>query len=665
MMNPSKSLRVLIVEDNPLDRAEAKAALLHGSSNRYEFVEAASAGDALRLCGQQPLPDCIVLDLGLPDSNGLDVLAHLPRDENELLRVPVVVLTGMLQHGLNQAALRAGAHDYVCKAWLRPETLTQAVENSIERLQMARAFLAQRQEIEQSRVRALALESENHRMHEASRLKSQFLANMSHELRTPLTAIIGFAELLHTGAIPADSKDHHEFLGHIGSSGRHLLQLIDDVLVLSKVEAGKLEFFPKPLKLEALVTDVIAILNTGLQRKNLQVHVDVDPAIGTVILDPVRLKQVLFNYLSNAIKFTPKDGAITVTARGEGARHFRLAVEDTGIGIEAAKLPRLFTQYEQLDTGDGREFQGTGLGLALTRQLVEAQYGSVGVRSTPDVGSVFHVILNRFHGTDEARLHEASERLVVSAGRHFLVMQNRDGPPLKLSAALRLAGFQVDTAATEEAAVERAHMLAYDGITLDLLLSDHAGLAALDRIRRAGLSAAAPVVGLVMPGVSGTLATFAIADVLPKPIRTEQLVSAMARFRMPGTRPTNVMVIDDDPVALDLMQAMLKAIGIDAVCFLDPVLALGELDRHRPDAIVLDLMMPVFDGFAVLEALRHLPDWRDTPVFVWTAMVLSETEYDSLARSATAIISKGGGSVDATSKELRRWRPQALPRLES
>ncbi len=660
------ALRILIVDDNPLDRAEAKAALLNGSSRRYQFIEAASAGDALRLCTQPPLPDCLVLDLGLPDADNMEVLTQLPRDEDHLLRVPVVVLTGVVGPGLNQAALRAGAHDYVGKAWLRPETLTQAVENAIERLGMARTLQTQRHLADASRITQLRLEGENRQIQEASRLKSQFLANMSHELRTPLNAIIGFSDLLHSGAVQPEMPQHQVFLGHICSSGRHLLQLINDVLDLSRVEAGKFEFFPEALDLPVLVKEVNDILHTQIQRKRLRITADIDPTLVDLWLDPGRLKQVLYNYLSNAIKFTPHGGSITVRARAEGDSHFRLEVEDTGIGIAPSDLPRLFTEYQQLDGGFDKQQQGAGLGLALTRHLVEAQNGSVGVRSILGRGSVFHLLLNRVHGSHEPSPGAGVDPLGNAAGRRFLVIQHDREPFPQLGRALASAGFQVDAAGTGECALQRASGQQFDAITLDLLLPDQCGLAVLEQIRREGPNRASPVVGMTMAADSGAAATFAIADVLCKPIRIDEVISAMARFRLPGTRPTRVMVIDDDPLALDLMSATLKAIGIDAVCLADGRQALDEIDRHRPDAIVLDLVMPQFDGFAVLEALRHLPVWRDTPVFIWTSLLLTDAEYADLSRSARAVLSKGGGTLDATLDALRRWHPAvALPTTAS
>jgi PAS domain S-box-containing protein len=255
--------------------------------------------------------------------------------------------------------------------------------------------ISQQKRLEELRLRGVELEAENRRVHEANRTKSEFLANMSHELRTPLNAIIGFADLLYDEQVPAGSPTHKEFLGHIRTSGQHLLQLINDILDLSKVEAGKLEFFPEPFSLERAVTEVSSILRSIAMGKGIQVGVDLDPALGILVLDPARLKQVLYNYLSNALKFTSPGGQVTIRGRAEGADRFRLEVEDTGIGIAAEDAKRLFVDFEQLDGGKSKSHSGTGLGLALTKRLVEGQGGSVGVRSVPGQGSVFHAVLPR------------------------------------------------------------------------------------------------------------------------------------------------------------------------------------------------------------------------------------------------------------------------------
>ena len=248
---------------------------------------------------------------------------------------------------------------------------------------------------EQARQAAQRLEAENRQMLEAGRLKNQFLATMSHELRTPLNAVIGFADLLHMGRVDPASPKHHEYLGHIAQSGRHLLQLINDVLDLAKVESGRLDFSPQAVLLPQLVADVVAVQQATAAAKGIRVETEVDPGLGPLHLDPLRLKQALFNYLSNAIKFTPAGGRVQVRGLAEGPERFRLEVQDNGVGIAERDLPRLFVEFQQLDAGLDKRHQGTGLGLALTRRLVQAQGGEVGVKSRLGEGSVFHLVLDR------------------------------------------------------------------------------------------------------------------------------------------------------------------------------------------------------------------------------------------------------------------------------
>jgi len=254
--------------------------------------------------------------------------------------------------------------------------------------------LRPRKRLEAERDRLRELEEQNRCILEANRLKSEFLAAMSHEVRTPLNSIIGFSELLYYGQVTPESAEHREFVGDILVSSHHLLQVINDVLDLATVEAGKLAFHPEPLDLEVVITEVAGLLGTMSLQKRIRVELDADPALSVVELDPARFKQVLYNYLSNALKFTPEGGRIVVRTRAEADDEFRLEVEDTGIGIAPDQLHRLFVEFEQVASPAPRQ-PGTGLGLALTRKIVEAQGGSVGCRSEPGRGSLFHAVLPR------------------------------------------------------------------------------------------------------------------------------------------------------------------------------------------------------------------------------------------------------------------------------
>ena len=548
--------------------------------------------------------------------------------------------------------------------WISKHGSVQRMGDKATRMLGIVSEITEQRQAENARLTAQRLEAENRQIQEANRLKSQFLANMSHELRTPLNAVIGFAELLHSGVVKPDSPKHQEFLGHIGTSGRHLLQLINDVLDLSKVESGKFDFFPEPVNLAVVLKEVQDILQTAITRKGISVSTEVDAAVANLKLDPARLKQVLYNYLSNAIKFTAAGGRVTVRALAEGPEHFRVEVEDTGIGISQVDLPRLFTEFQQLDAGYSKQHQGTGLGLALTRRLVLAQGGKVGVRSTVDEGSVFFVVLNRIHGLDIQCAESAAQDLVAREADRVLVIEDDQRDQALMIDALAEAGFRVDAASNGPYALRRARDTAYAALTLDLRLPDQRGLELLSDIRSVGASHETPVVAVSMPAGPTLSAAFAIANVLCKPVRSDEIRSAMARFISPPEEHITVMVIDDDPVSLDLMRATLKGLGIDATCFLDGRVALQEIDRHRPVAIVLDLMMPEFDGFQVLDALARLPAWRSVPVFIWTSMLLTDEEYATLARSARAILMKGGGGMQDMLESVRRWRQPTVPSTE-
>ncbi len=246
---------------------------------------------------------------------------------------------------------------------------------------------------EQLRSQNLALEEQNRQLQEASRMKSEFLANMSHELRSPLNGIIGFTELLHDGKLGALEGGMKDYLGRILKSSHHLLQLINGVLDLSKIEAGRLELYPEPVELAGLIREVVAVQSALAAQKKIRISTELDAQADCAVTDVSRFKQILYNYLSNALKFTGEGGRVMVRLQKENGHEFRLEVSDTGIGIAPEDIPRLFTEFQQLDSSASKHYQGTGLGLALTKHIVEAQGGRVGVRSVAGEGSTFFAVL--------------------------------------------------------------------------------------------------------------------------------------------------------------------------------------------------------------------------------------------------------------------------------
>jgi signal transduction histidine kinase len=346
---------------------------------------------------------------------GLGLAILFARPERGLMRViaadspygaltrrllPLIVVVPVVLGWLRLAGLRAGLYDVgfgvtlvvICNMLLLG-TLTCMTAGRLirsERIQQ-RARL----EMEEMRLRAVTLEAENRRVRETTRLKSEFHASMSHELRTPLNAIIGFAALMRKDRNGSLSPEYREYMDDILTSARHLLQLIDDVLDLAKVEAGKMELRPVAVDLTTISREVADVVRALAVAKRLRIDVSVDPRAATVVTDPQRFKQILYNYLSNAIKFTSEGGRVSLRIGPEGPDRFRLDVQDTGIGIAAEHFNKLFVEFQQLDTSVAQKHQGTGLGLALTRQIVEAQGGRVEVQSVPGKGSTFSAVLPR------------------------------------------------------------------------------------------------------------------------------------------------------------------------------------------------------------------------------------------------------------------------------
>lgn len=272
---------------------------------------------------------------------------------------------------------------------MRQALVARALPDAEQRLQAVQDELA-RARADAERVRA-----ESRHLEQQMRAKNLFLASLSHELRTPLNSIIGFADLLASDLVPQDSPKPQEFLDHIQKSGRHLLQLLNDVLELSKLDAGQYEFFPRSVELTRLIAEVVALLHTRIVRKRLDVDVDVDPGLAQIVVDPAHLKQALLSYLANAVRFTPDGGRIAVRAQAHGADRFRLEVEDPGVGIAHEAQPLVFAGFAQPQGQVARVPGSTGLSLALTRRLIEAQGGEVGVGSTPGRGSTFFLVLDR------------------------------------------------------------------------------------------------------------------------------------------------------------------------------------------------------------------------------------------------------------------------------
>jgi PAS domain S-box-containing protein len=508
---------------------------------------------------------------------------------------------------------------------------------------------------EELRRKNQELEEQNRRVCQADRLKSEFLANMSHELRTPLNGIIGFAELMYDGRVGPVSPAHKEYLGDVLSSARHLLRLINNVLDLSKVESGHLEFRPEPVDVADVLGEICAVLRTLAARKRIRIESRIDQAVGRVVVDPGKLKQVLYNYLSNALNFTADGGRVTVRVTPEDAGTFRLAVEDTGVGIRPEEVGRLFVAFQQLDAGIRKKHQGTGLGLALTKRLVESQGGRVGVASTPGRGSTFFAVLPRAAtpGTVAAPPDQPAGPVPPGAPT-VLVIEDDPEERAWLTRTLTGAGYAVTTAANGAEAEARCRERTFDAITLDLLLPDMTTHDVLRAIQAEGAHANVPVIVLTVVAERGTVAGFNVHDFLVKPVQADELLASLRRAGVPPDGTRTVLVVDDDPNALKIMQATLGHLGYRPVCRTDGAAGLGAAEEQPPAAVVLDLLMPGVDGFEFLERFRRTDTGRRTPVIVWTVKDLTAEDHVRLRAMAQGVVMKGGGGSELLLDELRR-----------
>jgi len=533
-------------------------------------------------------------------------------------------------------------------------------------LLVSKDITAQKALEEELRRKNEELVEQYHRVQEANRLKSEFLANMSHELRTPLNGIIGFAELMHGGKVGPVSDPHKEYLGDILTSSRHLLQLINDVLDLARVEAGRMEFHPEPVDLAKLVGEVRDGLRTMAATKRIQVKMEIDPGLTGVTGDPAKLKQLLYNYLSNALKFTPDGGQVTVRVGPEEADSYRVEVEDTGIGIRPEDLGRLFVEFQQLDAGAAKKYQGTGLGLALTKRIVEAQGGQVGVRSAPGTGSIFFAVLPRVFWAERESPARSAARpdgrpaaSPAAAGPAVLIIDDDQRERAWLMKTLGGAGYAVEAAASGGEAVARCREKAFSAITLDLLLPDMKGWDVLTAIRAEARNQNARVLVVTVVADKGALEGHRTDGVLVKPVRSEDLLGSLRRL---GVRPDEdgagdedgaVLVVDDDLKALKIMEAALAEMGYRSVCAPDGESGLAAAAKERPRAVVLDLRMPGMSGLEFLDRFRRTDNGRRTPVIVWTGADLTAQDRSRLKKAAQAIVMKGGGGVEPLVKELQ------------
>ncbi|HEV2084184.1 MAG TPA: PAS domain S-box protein, partial [Gemmatimonadales bacterium] len=595
--------------------------------------------------------------------------------------------SGRAEAGINQVLNEGKVTNYELTARARDGTLTVVSYNATtfhdrdRRLQGV--FAAARDMTELKRFEH-KLQQKNVELEDASRMKSEFLANMSHELRTPLNAIIGNSEVLRDGLVGELTNQQRGFIGDIFDSGIHLLSLINDILDLSKVEAGKMTLELEPLQVSLLFDNSLSIIREKAVTRGIRLDADGAEGLGVIQVDARKVKQILYNLLSNAIKFTNEGGQVTLRASrvpradvgqlsgswtgrslpladNEFAEFLEISVTDTGIGILPDGLEHLFKPFSQIDSGLARKFEGTGLGLAMVKLLAELHGGAVAVESAVCQGSRFTVWLP-LRATEEGALRSATTPPTagiepLAGARIALVVEDDLTSAQLIRVHLEAEGFEVLHAASAEAALILAVQQQLALITLDIMLPNMDGWEFLGLIKQVPSLRRIPVVIISIAADRNRGFSLGAAAVMQKPISRQELYESLVDL---GLLPLSqgqtlkVLVVDDDPKAVELIAVRIMGLASTVLRAYGGREAIDVALRELPDVIVLDLMMPEVTGFDVVAALNEHPDTARIPILVVTAKQLTAEDRAKLSGYVTTIMEKAEFDGDRFTAEVRR-----------
>ncbi|MBI2212219.1 MAG: response regulator, partial [Acidobacteria bacterium] len=508
---------------------------------------------------------------------------------------------------------------------------------------------------EELNVKSRELVEANRRIREADRLKSQFLANMSHELRTPMNAIIGFSEILAERLGGHVEPKYENFIRHILASGQHLLGIINDVLDLSKVEAGKMEVFPEQFALAAAADGVCNVMRAQAGKNEIAIVLDAPAGLPPIETDLAKFKQVLYNLISNAVKFSPSNSTVTVrirldeTTSPDEAEYVHIAIIDRGIGIAPEHHEAVFQEFRQLDSGSRKEFAGTGLGLALVKRFCELLGGSIAIESEIGRGAKFTLTLPiRYRGPEpvDEHLEEAPYIPVDVVGDRVLVIEDDSVAYSSLAAHLESAGYVPVRARHGDEALRLAKLVKPVAITLDLVLPGVDGWEVLKRLKADDVTREIPVVVISM--IDNRELGFALGahDYFVKPVDRRRLVDRIRQVTGHSRRrgKQRLLLIDDDAAFREMLEEELRELGYEVRWASSGEEGLAAMRADIPDVVVLDLVMPGMSGFEVAERLKQDPATAGVPILVMTSKELSRSDHASLQSKVAALVPKGRSS---------------------
>ena len=491
----------------------------------------------------------------------------------------------------------------------------------------------------------------------ANRAKSGFLANMSHELRTPMNAIIGYSEMLIEDAEDEGNEDAANDLRKIHSAGMHLLSLINNVLDLAKIEAGRMDVYLETFEVSMMVDDVVSTIDTLVKKNGNRLKVEVDETIGKMRADITKVRQALLNLLSNAAKFTHK-GEIGLVVRGEqedGLDWIRMSVSDSGIGIPPEKIDHVFNEFSQADETTTRDYGGTGLGLPISRRFCHMMGGDITVESSVGEGSIFTIRLPLEVEAEESDVEAETVPVVIpEPGEDQVVLVVDDDPNALdlLGRTLQEAGVRVVTASEGQEALNLARTLRPAAITLDVLMPGMDGWEVLRELKADQETQDIPVIMVTMTDDRALGYALGATEFLTKPVQRTRLVQLLERYASEDT-VCRALVVDDKRENRELLRRALEHEGWQVSEAENGQVALESLAEQAPSLILLDLMMPVMDGFEFVMEMHKLESSPDIPIVVVTAKDITEEDRCRLNGSVVGLIEKGGLNRESLLAQLR------------
>jgi signal transduction histidine kinase/DNA-binding response OmpR family regulator len=496
------------------------------------------------------------------------------------------------------------------------------------------------------------LQVKNREAEEANQAKSRFLANMSHELRTPMNAIIGFSEILIERLEAQIDAKSVTFIRSILSSGKHLLEIINDILDLSKVEAGKMELLPETFPVRSAIESVCQVMRGMSARKTITFAVEIEPGVTAIETDQSKFKQILYNLLSNAVKFSPADSTVTIHAQrihsiDERPESLRVDVIDRGIGIAAENLAVIFEEFRQVDGTLNRQYGGTGLGLSLVRKFVELQGGTLTVASEVGKGSTFTFTLPiHFAGTTIPSPIINADGTVIPPGERVLVVEDEDLAYSTLATYLQAAAYVPIRARNADEALRLARTIKPVAITLDVVLPGAQGWDVLRALKADAATASLPVIIVSMIDNRELGLAFGADDYFVKPVDWTRLMRRLREVTVRTAAPkrARLLLIDDDVSVHDMLEAELTKQGYQVEKAFSGVEGLERAESSAPDVIILDLAMPGMSGFEVATLLKQSDATARIPILAFTAKELTAADREQLRSGFSAVVSKGASA---------------------